>query len=231
MVSFNPPSRLSEVLPASSIATPDIIRHDGGEAGIEEVLTLAKNNDWDAGLGRWAMDADTGWTVLGDTTFETPDGLTFCGQMSMGSPVWNSGPPACPTPPSLVLPSSLIAASVYENACASPTSSTGAVVGFRDDQLPANYEPSRFYDCFLPGCTAPPFQTLRLLNLHLDDHPPAGPHYCPVMGCTRSEGGKGFKRKIEMVRHKLGHKPVIYVCPFCSVSCSRSESLRRLVMV
>jgi hypothetical protein len=35
------------------------------------------------------------------------------------------------------------------------------------------------------------------------------------MGCSRSEGGKGFKRKNEMIRHGLVHNSPGYVCPFC----------------
>ena len=41
------------------------------------------------------------------------------------------------------------------------------------------------------------------------------PHFCPVRGCPRSEGGKGFKRKNEMIRHGLRHGSPGYVCPFC----------------
>lgn len=41
------------------------------------------------------------------------------------------------------------------------------------------------------------------------------PHYCSVKGCPRSEGGKGFKRKNEIIRHGLVHDSPGYVCPFC----------------
>ncbi|KAL7940904.1 hypothetical protein V8C42DRAFT_349130 [Trichoderma barbatum] len=72
------------------------------------------------------------------------------------------------------------------------------------------------YSCNVPGCTAPPFQTQYLLNSHANVHSSARPHYCPVQGCPRSEGGKGFKRKNEMIRHGLVHDSPGYVCPFCA---------------
>lgn len=69
--------------------------------------------------------------------------------------------------------------------------------------------------CKEPGCNAPAFQTQYLLNSHANVHSSARPHYCPVPGCSRSEGGKGFKRKNEMIRHGLVHDSPGYVCPFC----------------
>ncbi|KAL9587525.1 MAG: hypothetical protein Q9212_000227 [Teloschistes hypoglaucus] len=92
------------------------------------------------------------------------------------------------------------------------------------------------YKCDYPSCTAPPFQTQYLLKyahvapyvLHSDDslltdqysshanvHSQVRPHYCPVKSCPRSENGKGFKRKNEMIRHGLVHQSPGYVCPFC----------------
>ncbi|KAI9167313.1 C2H2 type zinc finger domain-containing protein [Paramyrothecium foliicola] len=71
------------------------------------------------------------------------------------------------------------------------------------------------YHCTFAGCNAPPFQTQYLLNSHANVHSSARPHYCPVKGCPRSEGGKGFKRKNEMIRHGLVHDSPGYVCPFC----------------
>ncbi|KAI4796105.1 hypothetical protein E4T44_12192, partial [Aureobasidium sp. EXF-8845] len=69
--------------------------------------------------------------------------------------------------------------------------------------------------CDHPGCAAPPFQTQYLLNSHANVHSSSRPHYCPVKGCPRGEGGKGFKRKNEMIRHGLVHDSPGYVCPFC----------------
>ncbi|KAL2164392.1 hypothetical protein VTH06DRAFT_3608 [Thermothelomyces fergusii] len=71
------------------------------------------------------------------------------------------------------------------------------------------------YVCKVPGCTAPPFQTQYLLNSHANVHSSARPHYCPVPGCPRGQGGKGFKRKNEMIRHGLVHNSPGYICPFC----------------
>ncbi|KAF2030366.1 hypothetical protein EK21DRAFT_65653 [Setomelanomma holmii] len=71
------------------------------------------------------------------------------------------------------------------------------------------------FRCEYPGCNAAPFQTQYLLNSHTNVHSQSRPHYCPVAGCPRSEGGKGFKRKNEMIRHGLVHQSPGYVCPFC----------------
>ncbi|KAI4247672.1 MAG: hypothetical protein L6R40_001258 [Gallowayella cf. fulva] len=71
------------------------------------------------------------------------------------------------------------------------------------------------FKCDYPACTAAPFQTQYLLNSHANVHSQVRPHYCPVKTCPRSEGGKGFKRKNEMIRHGLVHQSPGYVCPFC----------------
>lgn len=71
------------------------------------------------------------------------------------------------------------------------------------------------FQCDYPGCSAQPFQTQYLLNSHANVHSSNRPHYCPVKGCPRSEGGKGFKRKNEMIRHGLVHESPGYVCPYC----------------
>lgn len=75
--------------------------------------------------------------------------------------------------------------------------------------------PPAGYVCTFTGCNAAPFQTQYLLNSHANVHSSARPHYCSVKGCPRSEGGKGFKRKNEMIRHGLVHDSPGYVCPFC----------------
>ena len=74
---------------------------------------------------------------------------------------------------------------------------------------------STAFKCTHPGCTAAPFQTQYLLNSHANVHSLSRPHFCPVDGCPRSYGGKGFKRKNEMIRHGLVHDSPGYVCPFC----------------
>ncbi len=72
------------------------------------------------------------------------------------------------------------------------------------------------FKCTNPDCIAPPFQTQYLLNSHANVHSSSRPHYCPVKTCPRSLGGKGFKRKNEMIRHGLVHDSPGYVCPFCA---------------
>ncbi|KAL4820493.1 hypothetical protein BDW67DRAFT_95799 [Aspergillus spinulosporus] len=71
--------------------------------------------------------------------------------------------------------------------------------------------------CTYTGCTAPPFATQYLLDVHLQDKP----HFCPVEGCPHGPGGKGFKRKREMIRHGVVHESPGYVCPFCHNSWHR----------
>ncbi|KAL2201198.1 hypothetical protein P885DRAFT_25321 [Corynascus similis CBS 632.67] len=90
------------------------------------------------------------------------------------------------------------------------------------------------YVCQVPGCNAPPFQTQYLLNSHANVHSSARPHYCPVPGCPRGEGGKGFKRKNEMIRHGLVHESPGYICPFCpdrDHRYPRPDNLQRHVRV
>ncbi|KAJ3518864.1 hypothetical protein NM208_g14352 [Fusarium decemcellulare] len=110
-------------------------------------------------------------------------------------------------------------------ASGSPVSPTGATIGDSDEEVSdeemsnepvtAPNSPTSGYFCNHPGCTAPPFQTQYLLNSHANVHSSARPHYCPVQGCPRGIGGKGFKRKNEMIRHGLVHDSPGYVCPFC----------------
>ncbi|KAM7205088.1 metallothionein expression activator [Rhypophila sp. PSN 637] len=90
------------------------------------------------------------------------------------------------------------------------------------------------YMCTFPQCNAPAFQTQYLLNSHMNVHSSARPHYCPVPNCPRSEGGKGFKRKNEMIRHGLVHESPGYVCPFCpdrEHKYPRPDNLQRHVRV
>ncbi|RFU27002.1 hypothetical protein B7463_g9324, partial [Scytalidium lignicola] len=90
------------------------------------------------------------------------------------------------------------------------------------------------FQCKYPGCNAPPFQTQYLLNSHTNVHSTSRPHYCSVKGCPRGEGGKGFKRKNEMIRHGLVHDSPGYVCPFCPDKehrYPRPDNLQRHVRV
>jgi len=90
------------------------------------------------------------------------------------------------------------------------------------------------FKCNYPNCHAPPFQTQYLLNSHTNVHSQNRPHYCPVKECPRGEGGKGFKRKNEMIRHGLVHQSPGYVCPFCpdrEHKYPRPDNLQRHVRV
>ncbi|KAF2399472.1 hypothetical protein EJ06DRAFT_478209 [Trichodelitschia bisporula] len=90
------------------------------------------------------------------------------------------------------------------------------------------------FKCEHAGCTAAPFQTQYLLNSHANVHSQIRPHYCPQPGCPRGEGGRGFKRKNEMIRHGLVHDSPGYVCPFCpdrEHRYPRPDNLQRHVRV
>ncbi|KAL4753608.1 hypothetical protein BDW72DRAFT_190821 [Aspergillus terricola var. indicus] len=95
--------------------------------------------------------------------------------------------------------------------------STGACepVGFAPSSQGNTAASTGTFKCSHPGCTAPPFQTQYLLNSHANVHSQDRPHFCPIEGCSRGPGGKGFKRKNEMIRHGLVHNSPGYVCPFC----------------
>ncbi|PGH06845.1 hypothetical protein GX51_02090 [Blastomyces parvus] len=90
------------------------------------------------------------------------------------------------------------------------------------------------FKCNYADCKAEPFQTQYLLNSHANVHSQNRPYYCPVKGCPRGEGGKGFKRKNEMKRHGLVHDSPGYVCPFCpdqQHTYPRPDNLQRHVRV
>ena len=70
---------------------------------------------------------------------------------------------------------------------------------------------SSAFKCTHAGCTAAPFQTQYLLNSHANVHSSSRPHFCPVPECPRGPGGKGFKRKNEMIRHGLVHQSPGYM--------------------
>ncbi|QIW98142.1 hypothetical protein AMS68_003660 [Peltaster fructicola] len=92
-----------------------------------------------------------------------------------------------------------------------PSQSTDTTPRANPGMLP----PPGGFKCPYEGCNALPFQTQYLLTSHKNVHSQDRPHYCPVKDCPRGEGGKGFKRKNEMIRHGLVHKSPGYVCPFC----------------
>lgn len=105
---------------------------------------------------------------------------------------------------------------------------------YGDANTPLNGVPTGSFKCHHPGCNALPFQTQYLLNSHANVHSQDRPHYCPVEGCVRGPGGKGFKRKNEMIRHGLVHNSPGYICPFCpdqQRKYPRPDNLQRHVRV
>jgi hypothetical protein len=111
---------------------------------------------------------------------------------------------------------------------------TGERPPFNAGPPPTAPVPPGTFKCRHPGCTAPPFQTQYLLNSHANVHSQDRPHFCPVEGCARGVGGKGFKRKNEMIRHGLVHNSPGYVCPFCpdqQHKYPRPDNLQRHVRV
>ncbi|PWY86974.1 hypothetical protein BO70DRAFT_288035 [Aspergillus heteromorphus CBS 117.55] len=116
-----------------------------------------------------------------------------------------------------------------------PTDQTPAATCDRPYSTPSNgVVPTCTYKCRHPGCTAAPFQTQYLLNSHANVHSQDRPHFCPIDGCPRGPGGKGFKRKNEMIRHGLVHNSPGYVCPFCpdqQHKYPRPDNLQRHVRV
>jgi hypothetical protein len=88
--------------------------------------------------------------------------------------------------------------------------------------------------CKVPGCKAPPFQTNYLLQSHTSVHSNDRPHFFPVQGCSRALGGKGFKRRNELIRHGLVHGSPGYTCPFCTEKehkYPRPDNLQRHVRI
>lgn len=122
---------------------------------------------------------------------------------------------------------------LHPTTYAVPSPTAGASVADRMSIDELTHPQVGAYVCTVVGCTAPPFQTQYLLNSHANVHSSARPHYCPVKGCPRSEGGKGFKRKNEMIRHGLVHDSPGYVCPFCADrehKYPRPDNLQRYVL-
>jgi len=96
-----------------------------------------------------------------------------------------------------------------------------------------SFEVSSLLVSRLAQCRASPliFYT-DFCSSHTNVHSSNRPHYCPVKDCPRGEGGKGFKRKNEMIRHGLVHQSPGYVCPFCpdrEHKYPRPDNLQRCV--
>jgi hypothetical protein len=119
-----------------------------------------------------------------------------------------------------------------DHSVSTPATSTSITDRMSIDGITHPQHMSGSYTCTVPGCNAAAFQTQYLLNSHMNVHSSARPHYCPVKGCPRSEGGKGFKRKNEMIRHGLVHDSPGYVCPYCpdrEHKYPRPDNLQRYV--
>ncbi|KAK3385823.1 hypothetical protein B0H63DRAFT_395282, partial [Podospora didyma] len=139
-------------------------------------------------------------------------------------------------PPALSpLPSFLDKSSRNKAACTSDPDEESETANITTTPLPTIVDGlfNLPYVCQFSDCTAA-FQTQYLLSCHANIHSSARPYYCHVPGCPRSEGGKGFKRKDEMIRHGLVHDSPGYVCPFCpdrEHKYPRPDNLQRHVRV
>ncbi|KAG2001015.1 hypothetical protein GB937_010595, partial [Aspergillus fischeri] len=120
----------------------------------------------------------------------------------------------------------------------SPTDQTqvGERSPFSPGLQPVAPIPTGTFKCRHPGCTAGPFHTQHLMNSHAYVYSQDRPHFCPVEGCAQGVGGKGFKRKNEVVWHGLVHNSPGYICPFCpdqgrKYKYPRPDNLQRHVRV
>ncbi|RJE19549.1 hypothetical protein PHISCL_08120 [Aspergillus sclerotialis] len=94
-----------------------------------------------------------------------------------------------------------------------PTRGTGSPPQMDLDKKDASAP--RVLDCSLNYLSKQSSQPDHKDSSHANVHSQDRPHFCPVEGCARGVGGKGFKRKNEMLRHALVHNTPGYVCPLC----------------
>ncbi|KAL4935079.1 hypothetical protein BDV06DRAFT_138648 [Aspergillus oleicola] len=169
-----------------------------------------------------------------DAGIRLPPIKTYTGQFD---PVL---PPPNPRSPCITIPPLIPLSGLTPNQTEYPTPTDRPPVGafgparFVPSQVDASPAPTATYKCHHPGCSAAPFQTQYLLNSHAFVHSQDRPHFCPIEGCRRGPGGKGFKRKNEMIRHGLVHNCPGYVCPFCpdqQHKYPRPDNLHRHVRV
>ena len=149
-------------------------------------------------------------------------------EASMGSVISDSTTPSTVSHSS---PGSAFTPGHPENRAAAETDASNLINGPMPPNGPFT---SSAFKCTFPGCTAQPFQTQYLLNSHANVHSSNRPHYCPVKDCPRGIGGKGFKRKNEMIRHGLVHESPGYVCPFCPEQqhrYPRPDNLQRYIFI
>ncbi|KAL9088837.1 MAG: hypothetical protein Q9159_002873 [Coniocarpon cinnabarinum] len=69
------------------------------------------------------------------------------------------------------------------------------------------------YRCPHDTCQAPPFHTANELNEHQKSHYSDRPHLCPRKECPRSQTGREFKSREDVLQHVDAHDG--FVCPFC----------------
>jgi hypothetical protein len=157
----------------------------------------------------------TGVDVLGKSTLKvirTPSPPASPSQSSGSEGAWDYEPLPWPSDHSLfkhALSSPLSDPdSGSHSSLSCPTfSSAGPVCSVAQTPQPSGpWSPSASgglggFRCTYPGCAAAPFQTQYMLNSHANAHASSLPHFCPVEGCSRGPGGKGFNRKNEMIRY------------------------------
>lgn len=203
-----------------------------------------------SGLPPLQLDFETPVANFTPASWPSPPVSTGGGAGSFRASPQSHGVSPCTTPP-IVSPGSMSGLRIYSSYYASSKPATprrlsgyassmgsadsasaqrgGGVSAFKLDRLmPADPK----YNCSYPGCTSGPFSTQYLLSSHANIHSSSRPYFCPVKGCPRGEGGKGFKRKNEMIRHGLVHDSPGYTCPFCP-DCEhkypRPDNLMRFV--
>ncbi|QKX53316.1 uncharacterized protein TRUGW13939_00394 [Talaromyces rugulosus] len=142
-------------------------------------------------------------------------------QSQMPTPYSPAAPSPYPWRPSGFKSEGSTVSTVYETPSQGPLTGKSPANSYPTPTEPRppgeeNAEAGSLYKCQFPDCNAAPFQTQYLLNSHANVHSQERPHYCPVQDCPRGVGGKGFKRKNEMIRHGLVHDSPGYVCPFCT---------------
>ncbi|KAL2863924.1 uncharacterized protein BJX67DRAFT_362493 [Aspergillus lucknowensis] len=159
---------------------------------------------------------------------------------SVSSPVsqptyWRGAPkPSGPYPYDPPSTASRSPATSYPTPIEHTPAGASEPASFVSSQVNGPPAPTGTFKCHHPGCNAAPFQTQYLLNSHANVHSQDRPHFCPIEGCSRGPGGKGFKRKNEMIRHGLVHNSPGYVCPFCpdqQHKYPRPDNLQRHVRV
>ena len=93
----------------------------------------------------------------------------------------------------------------------------------------AESKPVGPFFCEFAGCSAPPFSTKSLLDLHSRVHAATRPYCCPIAGCPRGTTGRGYIHQEQLERHALSHNTPGSVCPRATASNIHQEQLERHV--